>query len=166
MHSCLRPVLAITAAIAINPAQAHSDSHTKKSAAPAAHTIAEKSFGKTGDAKKVTRTIAVDMSDQMRFTPATLTVKQDETVKFIVKNSGKTMHEFVLGTMAEFKAHAEMMKKHPGMAHDEPYMAHVAPGKTATVVWQFTKSGTFHFGCLLPGHLEAGMVGNINVTAR
>lgn len=166
MHLYLPPILAIAAALAISPAQAHSDSHTKKSAAPAAHAIAEKSFGKTGDAKKVTRTISVDMSDRMRFTPAALTVKQDETVKFIVKNSGKTMHEFVLGTMAELQAHAEMMKKHPGMEHEESYMAHVAAGKTATVVWQFTKSGEFHFGCLLPGHIEAGMVGNINVTAR
>lgn len=166
MHLYLPPILAIAAALAISPAQAHSDSHAKKSAAPAAHAIAEKSFGKTGDVKKVTRTIAVDMSDRMRFTPAALTVKQDETVKFVVKNSGKTMHEFVLGTMAELQAHAEMMKKHPGMEHEEPHMAHAAAGKTATVVWQFTKSGEFHFGCLLPGHLEAGMVGNINVTAR
>lgn len=166
MHPYLQPALAIAAVLAISPAQAHSDSHTKKSAAPAAHAIAEKSFGKAGDAKKATRTIGVDMSDRMRFTPATLTVKQGETVKFVIKNSGKTMHEFVLGTMAELQAHADMMKKHPGMDHEEPYMAHVAPGKTATMVWQFTRSGEFHFGCLLPGHLEAGMVGNINVTAR
>lgn len=165
MRECLLPVLAIAAALAISPAQAHNDSHTKKSAAPAAHAIAEKSFGKAGDAKKVTRTTGVDMSDRMRFTPATLIVKQGETVKFVVKNSGKTMHEFVLGTMAELKAHAEMMKQHPGMAHDEPHMIHVVPGKTATLVWQFTRSGEFHFGCLIPGHFEAGMVDNINVTA-
>lgn len=166
MHPYLRPTLAIVAALAISPAQAHSDSHTKKSAVPAAHAIAEKSFGKAGDVKKVTRTIGVDMSDRMRFTPDALTVKRDETIKFVIKNSGKTMHEFVLGTMAELQTHAEMMKKHPGMAHEEPYMAHVAPGKTAIVVWQFTSSGDFHFGCLLPGHLEAGMVGNISVAAK
>ena len=45
------------------------------------------------------------------------------------------------------------------MEHDEPYMAHVAPGRTETIVWQFTKAGTFHFGCLMPGHFEAGMIG-------
>ncbi len=145
---------------------AHSDSHAKKTTAPSAASVEEKSFGKAGDAKKAVRTISVDMSDRMRFTPAALTVKRGDTVKFIIKNSGKAMHEFVLGTMAELKAHSEMMKQHPGMEHDEPYMAHVAPGKTAAMVWQFTKSGEFHFGCLLPGHLEAGMVGNINVTAR
>ncbi len=67
----------------------------------------------------------------MRFTPAELEVTQGDTVRFVVRNSGKTMHEIVLGTMKELKDHAELMRKHPGMEHDEPYMAHVAPGKTA-----------------------------------
>ncbi len=125
----------------------------------------EKAFGREGDPKKAVRTIAVDMSDRMRFTPAALTVKQGDTVKFIIRNSGKAQHEFVLGTMAELKKHSELMKQHPGMEHDEPYMAHVAPGKTQTIVWQFTRPGEFNFGCLLPGHFEAGMVGNISVTA-
>ena len=125
--------------------------------------MVETAFGRTGEAKKAARTIAVDMSDRMRFSPASISVKRGETVKFVVKNSGKTMHEFVLGTLPELKAHAELMKKHPGMEHDEPYMAHVAPGKTETIVWQFTKSGEFHFGCLIPGHFEAGMVGKVAV---
>ena len=49
------------------------------------------------------------------------------------------------------------MRKHPGMEHDEPYMAHVHPGKTETIIWQFTKPGAFYYGCLVPGHFEAGM---------
>lgn len=166
MRRFLPLLFAFAAMLTAGSVAAHSDSHAKKPTTPSAAGVEEKSFGKPGDAKKTVRTISVDMSDRMRFTPATLTVKQGETVKFIIRNSGKTMHEFVLGTMAELKAHSEMMKQHPGMEHDEPYMAHVAPGKTAAMVWQFTKSGEFHFGCLLPGHLEAGMIGNINVTAR
>ena len=106
------------------------------------------------------------MSDAMRYSPAALTIKQDETVRFDVRNNGKVMHEMVLGTMKELKEHAELMKKHPGMEHDEPYMAHVAPGKTERIVWQFTKPGEFYYGCLIPGHFEAGMVGKINVRAR
>jgi len=53
-----------------------------------------------------------------------------------------------------------------GMAleHDEPFMAHVAPGKTKTILWQFTREGEFHFGCLIPGHFEQGMVGRIRVS--
>jgi uncharacterized cupredoxin-like copper-binding protein len=162
-----RTSLAITLMLALSaaPAWAH-EAHGKKSGKPAALNPEEKAFGKQGDPKRIDRTIKVDMSDRMRFTPATLTVKQGDTIRFIVKNSGKVMHEFVLGNMAELKEHAELMKKFPNMEHDEPYMAHVPPGKTETVIWQFTKAGEFHFGCLLPGHFEAGMVGKVNVTQR
>jgi uncharacterized cupredoxin-like copper-binding protein len=55
------------------------------------------------------------------------------------------------------------MRKHPEMEHDEPYMAHVAPGKTERIVWQFTKPGEYYYGCLIPGHFEAGMVGKVIV---
>ncbi len=85
---------------------------------------------------------------------------------FVVRNRGKVMHEMVLGREAELKAHALLMQKHPDMEHDEPYMAHVAPGKEAAMVWQFTRPGEFLYGCLVPGHFEAGMVGRIKVLAR
>lgn len=123
----------------------------------------EKAFGREGDPKKVTRTITVGMSDKMRFSPETIEVKRGDTVRFQAKNGGKIMHEMVLGTMDELKKHAEVMKKHPGMEHDEPYMAHVAAGKTQNMVWQFTKAGEFWYACLIPGHFEAGMIGKIVV---
>ncbi len=151
------------ALIASGPVWGHGDAHPKKAATTSFTPSEEKPFGTAGDPKKAKRTIAVGMSDKMRFNPASISVKQGETVKFVVKNSGKIMHEFVLGTMQELKEHSELMKKHPGMEHDEPYMAHVAPGKTETIVWRFTKAGEFHFGCLLPGHFEAGMVGKVAV---
>ena len=123
----------------------------------------ESAFGRKGDPKKVVRTIDVDMSDSMRFTPPELTIKQGETIRFRAKNSGKVLHEMVLGTMADLKKHAEQMKKKPDMHHDAPHLTHVAPGKTGTLVWQFTKAGEFHYACLVPGHFEAGMVGRIRV---
>jgi uncharacterized cupredoxin-like copper-binding protein len=75
------------------------------------------------------------------------------------------MHEIVIGTRAELEAHAEMMKKHPNMEHDEPYMAHVSPGQRGDIVWTFNRAGDFEFACLLPGHFEAGMRGTIRVRA-
>ena len=121
-------------------------------------------FGRTGDAGKVSRTVAIDMSDGMRFTPSELTIRRGETVRFVATNSGKLMHEMVLGTMKGLKEHSELMRKFPGMEHDEPYMAHVPPGKSVAIVWQFTRAGEFNFGCLEPGHFEAGMVGKVKVT--
>ena len=123
----------------------------------------ERAFGREGDPKKATRTIRIDMHDRMRFEPASITIRRGEVVRFDVRNSGKTMHEMVLGTMEELKQHAELMRKHPGMEHDEPYMAHVAPGKRERIVWQFTQAGEFYYGCLIPGHFEAGMIGKVTV---
>jgi uncharacterized cupredoxin-like copper-binding protein len=161
------PTMVFTAALAgfIQPALAHeAPKHAMKTHRPIS--TEETAFGREGDPKKASRTITIDMNDQMRFKPAELTVKRGETIRFRVNNSGKVLHEMVIGTMAELKEHAELMKKHPGMEHDEPYMAHVAPGKTETLVWQFTKPGEFHYGCLVPGHFEAGMVGKLIVTGR
>ena len=123
----------------------------------------EHAFGREGDASKVSRTIKIDMADTMRYSPAEITVKRGETIRFEAKNSGKVMHEIVFGTMQDLKRHAERMKQQPTMAHHEPYMAHVAPGKTERIVWQFTNSGEFHYACLIPGHFEAGMRGKVIV---
>ena len=142
----LQPLCIVEATVIGNMQMIDNGEQDDKKATSKQAAMVETAFGRTGDAKKAVRTIAVDMSDRMRFSPASISVKRGETVKFVVRNSGKTMHEFVLGTLPELKEHAELMKKHPGMEHDEPYMAHVAPGRTETVVWQFTKAGEFHFG--------------------
>jgi uncharacterized cupredoxin-like copper-binding protein len=120
-------------------------------------------FGRAADPKKAKRTVRVDMTDQMRFHPAEITVRRGDVVRFVPVNKGQVMHEMVLGTMDELKKHAELMKKHPGMEHDEPHMAHVAPGKQAVMGWQFTKAGEFFYGCLIPGHFDAGMIGKVTV---
>lgn len=123
----------------------------------------EHAWGREGDPTRVNRTIVIDMTDRMRFAPDHITVKRHETVRFIVRNRGKLMHEIVIGTDVELKQHAELMKKHPGMEHEEPYMAHVNPGRKESLLWQFTQAGEFTFACLIPGHFEAGMQGRITV---
>jgi len=123
----------------------------------------QKDWGIAGDAKAVTRTIEVAMTDNMRFTPDRIVVKQGETIRFVHKNAGKIMHEFVIGTRSELDQHAAMMLKFPNMEHDEPYMAHVGPGKTGEIIWTFNRPGEFEFACLIPGHYQAGMDGKIKV---
>jgi uncharacterized cupredoxin-like copper-binding protein len=139
-------------------------SHGGDSDKPKPRATVKTVFGQTGDPNKVDRTIVVDMSDRMRFAPATIKVKQGETIRFDIRNSGKTLHEMVLGSMDDLKKHAELMRKFPGMEHDEPYQAHVNAGKKGEMLWQFSKAGVFHYGCLIPGHFEAGMVGRVEVT--
>jgi uncharacterized cupredoxin-like copper-binding protein len=143
--------------------QAHGDEQHAKPRAFDASKVEPTPFGQEGDPRKVVRTIQVGMSDTMRFTPAAITVRRGETVRFVVHNGGQLLHEMVLGTRQALKEHAELMKKFPGMEHDEPQMAHVKPGKAGEIVWQFTKPGEFQFACLQPGHFEAGMVGTVTV---
>ena len=137
--------------------------HTKK-AGPVKKE--QKEWGIGGDAKAVTRTITVTMTDSMRFTPNKIDVKQGDTIKFVIKNAGNLMHEMVIGTKNDLDEHAALMVKFPGMEHDEPYMAHVGPGKTGQIIWTFNKSGNFDFACLIAGHYQAGMVGTIRVATR
>ena len=127
------------------------------------HAHAEESIGKAGDAAKVSRTVTVDMSDAMRFTPSSITVKQGETIRLIAKNSGAIKHEMVLGSEKELKEHNEVMKKNPEMEHADANMVTVAPGKTGEIIWQFTKAGKVNFACLQPGHYDAGMKGIVTV---
>lgn len=129
------------------------------------HHETETSFGKPGNIKEVSRTIEVSMGDDMRFVPDNIRVKQGETVHFIVKNTGTTPHEMILGTADELREHAEMMKKMPNMKHTDPSMVRVEPGKTGDMIWNFDLAGNFQYACLIPGHSEAGMKGRIIVEA-
>lgn len=126
--------------------------------------VEETAYGHEGDPAKVGRVIPLGMSDAMRFTPADITVRRGETVKFVVHNEGRLLHEMVLGTPAELQAHAALMQKFPEMEHASPNMAHVKPGADGQIVWQFTQAGEFRFACLQPGHFEAGMLGRVTVT--
>ena len=121
----------------------------------------ETSFGREGDPRKVQRVIRIDMSDAMRYFPDQIRVKRGDTVRFLVRNRGQLPHEMVLGTMEDLKKHATQMKQSSAMEHDEANVAHVAPGATGRIVWQFTKAGEFYYGCLIPGHFDAGMIGTV-----
>lgn len=139
--------------------------------APAAHSLAQdhpehSHHAHEGNEAKFTRSIKVDMSDSMRFTPSSISVKAGEVIRFVVRNSGKVKHEMVIGDAAELDEHAKAMAKFPNMEHDEPNQVTLEPGKTGTIVWQFDKAGKVDFACLQPGHYEAGMKGQIVVKSK
>ena len=130
-----------------------------------AHSHGIDALGKPGAATQVNRTVSIAMSDSMRFTPSHVDVKQGETIRFVLTNLGKVKHEFNLGTDKDLKAHAALMRKFPEMEHEEPNIASVAPGGTGEVIWTFTQAGNIHFACLYPGHFDAGMRGQVKVSA-
>jgi uncharacterized cupredoxin-like copper-binding protein len=126
----------------------------------------QKPWGIAGDAKDAKRTIQIKMLDAMRFSPDVINVRQGDTVKLVMTNTGKVLHEMVIGTKQELDEHAALMARFPNMEHSEPYMAHVPPGKTGEIVWTFNRSGAFDFACLIAGHYQSGMVGKVKVAAR
>ncbi|MEP6941713.1 MAG: cupredoxin family protein [Betaproteobacteria bacterium] len=158
-------VLAATLVIAPCIARAHGSADHAKSGSAAISTD-EHAFGVEGNPKKASRTVAISMDDSMRYSQSEIRVKQGETLTFVIRNKGKLLHELVIGTESELQQHAELMRKNPDMEHDEPYMAHVKPGTTERMTWRFSKSGTFLYGCLVPGHFEAGMKGRIIVATN
>lgn len=120
------------------------------------------SAGEPGDPKKPARTIEISLSE-MSYDPSKIEVKRGEQIRFVLRNVGKEDHEFLLATTKENLAHAEVMKQHPHMEHDDPNGVRLAPNKTAEIVWKFTKAGTFEFSCLIPDHRDYGMVGHVTV---
>jgi len=125
--------------------------------------VEQKPFGIAGNPKHLTRTIIVDMADTMRFVPSEITVKRGDTIRFVIRNQGHILHEWVLGDKADLAEHAVLMEKFPNMEHNEVHMVHVAPGNMQQIVWHFNRTGVFAFACLMPGHFQAGMAGTITV---
>jgi uncharacterized cupredoxin-like copper-binding protein/Cu/Ag efflux protein CusF len=121
------------------------------------------SYGEPGLASMADRTVTVTMADAMRFAPATIAIKEGETIRFIVRNTGAARHEMMIGTIDELKEHARLMRQFPEMKHEESNAVTVDPGKEGEITWTFTVPGTFDFACLIPGHYEAGMKGRIIV---
>jgi len=143
-------VLAATAVIGA-PVGAHDHAHRQSWSA-----------GEPGDPRKPARIIEIVMSE-MAYEPSSIAVKRGEQIRFVIRNGGKEDHEFLLATTNENLAHAEMMRKHPHMKHEEPNGVTLAPAKSAELLWKFSKAGTFEYSCLIPDHRDYGMIGRVTV---
>ena len=122
--------------------------------------------GGPGDPKKPFRVVKVTMLEdgkKMLFEPAVVEVRLGEQVRFEIFNEGSWNHEFVLATQAANQKHAKLMKKFPDMEHDDPNALRLSPFASGAILWKFTKRGAFEYACLIPGHREAGMHGEVIV---
>ena len=125
----------------------------------------EMAVGEPGQKSKVTQTIRVSMKEtddgRMVFTPDSFKVRKGQTIRFAVKNDGEVDHEFVLDQEDKVMEHKALMEKFPEMEHDDPNAIRLAPGESGEIVWKFTNDGVFKVACLVPGHYDAGMHGNV-----
>ncbi|QTN24102.1 cupredoxin family protein [Rhizobacter sp. AJA081-3] len=159
-----RTLLIATGALAcVGSAHGHGEPKHPNTGAPVAKE--QQPWGIAGEARRATRTVDLRMLDSMRFVPDRLAVKLGQTLRLRIRNTGAVLHELVIGTPAALDEHAALMLRFPDMQHDEPWMAHVPPGKTGEIVWTFNRAGEFAFACLIAGHYQAGMAGRISVRA-
>jgi uncharacterized cupredoxin-like copper-binding protein len=162
--------LAMLGAVAAPEAGAQSSPQSSARARAAAAAKAQTPWGLPGDPRAVRRTIRIRMSDDMRFRPDLIELHEGDTVRFVLLNTGRVVHEMVIGTRGRLDEHAAEMAqhRHHGSARHErgAAMARVRPGATGTLVWKFNRTGEFAFACLIPGHYEAGMTGVIRVFSR
>lgn len=121
-------------------------------------------FGEPGAAADADRSVDIEALD-IEFDPTSVDVTVGETITFVVRNTGATVHEFVIGdTTTQDEHEAEMQAMASGMTmHDEANAITLQPGDSKEVTWTFTGPGEVLFGCHQPGHYEAGMVGTFNV---
>ncbi|UCM18396.1 cupredoxin domain-containing protein [Ensifer adhaerens] len=126
--------------------------------------------GEPGKKANATQTIRVTMKEtddgKMIFTPSTFKVRKGQTVVFAIKNDGELDHEFVLDQEDKIIEHKAAMEKFPEMEHDDPNAIRLEPGKSGEIIWKFTNDGTFKIACLVPGHYDAGMHGDVTVAKK
>ena len=124
------------------------------------------SAGEPRDPAKPARVVNVTMRDadgKLVFDPTLVKVRLAEQIRFVVTNAGQLDHEFFLGSPDEISKHEDMMKKTPDMEHNDANVIRLKPGTTKELLWQFTKAGNIEYACLLPGHREVGMHGQVVV---
>lgn len=148
-------LLALTAPVFASGS--HSDGHGE----------VEMAVGIPGELGNVTRTIEITMKETddggMIFEPSKLNIQTGETIRFVVNNAGELDHEFVLDTVEEIIKHKALMEEFPEMEHDDPNAVSLEQNQSGEVIWTFSNGGSFEFACLIPGHYESGMKGDISV---
>jgi len=120
----------------------------------------------SGAASEPVRTVEVTMTDDLRYDPEELSVSAGETIRFVVRNAGANVHEFLIGTAAEQAVFAEEMADGHGGGHAADAGVSVEPGATAEFTYSFTADDReLLVGCHQPGHYEGGMVAPLTVTS-
>ena len=115
-------------------------------------------FGSPGEPADATTTIEIATTDELAFEPSSMEVEAGETVTFVVTNSGKLLHEFVLGD----ESYQQSQSEHMPEQHGANAVA-MSAGDTEELTWTFAEAGTLEFACHIDDHYQGGMRGQISV---
>ena len=144
-----------------------------------------KAIGVKGNEGNVDRVIKVLMYDNY-YQPNNFKIKKNETIKFVVENKGKLVHEFNIATKEMHLKHQpemmrmveneilladridkkkmkELSKKDHSMSHSHSNSVLLEPNEIGEIIWKFNTDSNLEAACNVPGHYEAGMIANINI---
>jgi uncharacterized cupredoxin-like copper-binding protein len=107
----------------------------------------------TPGTKAAPRVVELSANDLLNFTPGLVQAAMGETVTFRIHNTGKAVHEFMVGLLADAFADKE----------GTPEVADIGPDQTGEITTTFDGPGPFAFACHAPGHFEHGMAGYIQL---
>jgi uncharacterized cupredoxin-like copper-binding protein len=124
------------------------------------------------------RTVEVRMAD-IDFDPASIEVAQGDTVTFSFQNTGAVDHDAFIGDAAAQAEHETEMNPDSDMGGEmagemagemgnhsdsDDDAITVAPGATGELTYTFDRPGRIEIGCHEPGHYDAGMKIQVDVT--
>ena len=141
-------------------------------------------IGEKGYSFEVDRIIYIYMYDNY-FKPNQISVSKGETIKFIIKNLGKLVHEFNIGTKDMHKKHEiemlkmveneillgdkidhakmkEIAKIDHSMSHSHSNSILLEPNMIGEIIWKFNAKIDLEAACNIPGHYDSGMISKIN----
>ena len=104
------------------------------------------------------RMIVIRMDDHLEFVPSEVSVRQGETILFVLANVGSSAtHEFQVGP-----AERVALDQVDGSIVVE--LDKIEPHHVDYITYTFGGGGPYAFACHEPGHYEAGMKGIIDLT--
>ena len=141
-------------------------------------------IGEKGDPNEVSKVIIVKMYDNY-YEPSKFEIKKNQTIKFIVYNYGKLVHEFNIATREMHLKHQpemmkmveneillvdridkkkmkELSKKDHSMSHSHSNSVLLEPNQSGEIIWKFNTEVELEAACNVPGHYETGMIAKIN----
>ena len=118
-----------------------------------------------GNTKKPARTIEVGMSE-MAYAPGPHRGEAQQKGPLRDPNMPGRHHEKPCSA-----SHERKCERHPKTKMEEPDIRHAQANNIQAFaeeigpnsLWKFTHAGTFEYSCLIPGHREAGMIGQVLV---
>jgi len=111
----------------------------------------------------------LDASDFAYSVPS-MTVKVGEPVQLTINNVGALEHDFVIEQIdAATKVIQDSgSEEHHAHGAEAKYDLHVSAqvGETSIIEFTVNEPGTYQFFCSVPGHKDAGMVGELTVVTE